>query len=167
MKGKCYLFFDEIQELDGWQEACKTLRLYDNSIFITGSNSKLLSGEFTKELSGRFVSFRIRPFVYKEILSARARLGSHLGQRHPSAGRTSRTADRRCAHRGEKACSRTRHSPSSDRTDGRRIYRSVCSPARKRRRQNSLPSFRHRRERLDRVIRRQPSSASRRIRLYP
>lgn len=65
--GKCYLFFDEIQTLDGWQDATKTLRLYDYSIFITGSNSKLLSGEFTKELSGRYVAFRIRPFVYKEI----------------------------------------------------------------------------------------------------
>ena len=65
--GKCYLFFDEIQTLDGWQDACKTLRLHDYSVFITGSNSKLLSGEFTKELAGRYVAFRIRPFVYKEI----------------------------------------------------------------------------------------------------
>lgn len=65
--GKCYLFFDEIQNLKDWQEACKTLRLDNNSLFITGSNSKLLSKEFTKELSGRYVSFRIRPFVYKEI----------------------------------------------------------------------------------------------------
>lgn len=76
--GKCYLFFDEIQELEGWQDACKTLRLYDNSIFITGSNSKLLSGEFTKELSGRFVSFRVRPFVYKEILEYAAQLGKEI-----------------------------------------------------------------------------------------
>ncbi|MBP3591484.1 MAG: ATP-binding protein [Clostridia bacterium] len=67
--GKCYLFFDEIQTLDGWQDACKTLRLYDYSLFITGSNSKLLSGEFTKELAGRYVAFRIRPFVYKEIVA--------------------------------------------------------------------------------------------------
>lgn len=66
--GKCYIFLDEIQNLDGWQDACKTLRLYENSIFITGSNSKLLSKEFTKELSGRYVAFRIRPFVYKEAL---------------------------------------------------------------------------------------------------
>ena len=73
--GRCYLFFDEIQELDGWQDACKTLRLYDNSVFITGSNSKLLSGEFTKELSGRFVSFRVRPFVFKEICEYAAQLG--------------------------------------------------------------------------------------------
>ncbi len=67
-EGKCYLFFDEIQMLDGWQDACKTLRLYNNSLFITGSNSKLLSSEFTKELSGRFVAFQIRPFVFKEIV---------------------------------------------------------------------------------------------------
>ncbi len=66
--GKCYLFFDEIQTLDGWQDACKTLRLYDYSLFITGSNSKLLSSEFSKELSGRYVAFRVRPFVYKEIV---------------------------------------------------------------------------------------------------
>lgn len=66
--GKCYIFLDEVQVLEGWQDACKTLRLYGNSVFITGSNSKLLSSEFTKELSGRYVSFRVRPFVYKEIL---------------------------------------------------------------------------------------------------
>lgn len=73
--GKCYLFFDEIQTLDGWQDACKTLRLYDYSLFITGSNSKLLSGEFTKELAGRYVAFRIRPFVYKEIVAYCKELG--------------------------------------------------------------------------------------------
>ena len=67
-EGKCYLFIDEIQELGDWAIACKTLRLHNCSIFITGSNSKLLSKEFIKELSGRYVAFRIRPFVYKEIL---------------------------------------------------------------------------------------------------
>lgn len=74
-EGKCYLFFDEIQTLDGWQDACKTLRLYEYSLFITGSNSKLLSGEFTKELSGRYVAFRVRPFVYKEIVEYCKELG--------------------------------------------------------------------------------------------
>lgn len=73
--GKCYLFFDEIQNLDGWQDACKTLRLYDYSLFITGSNSKLLAGEFTRELSGRYVAFRVRPFVYKEIIEYCRELG--------------------------------------------------------------------------------------------
>ncbi len=73
--GKCYIFLDEVQMLDNWQEACKTLRLYDNSIFITGSNSKLLAKEFTKELSGRYVSFKVKPFVYKEILEYTKELG--------------------------------------------------------------------------------------------
>ncbi len=72
------MFFDEIQALSGWQDACKTLRLYDCSLFITGSNSKLLSGEFTKELSGRYVSFRVRPFVYKEILEYAKELGKEV-----------------------------------------------------------------------------------------
>ena len=76
--GKCYLFFDEIQTLDGWQDACKTLRLYGHSLFITGSNSKLLSGEFTKELSGRYVAFRIRPFVFKEITEYCKELGKEV-----------------------------------------------------------------------------------------
>lgn len=67
--GLCYVFFDEIQEVTDWQKACKTLRLHNTSVFITGSNSKILSKEFTKEFSGRYVSFRIRPFVYKEILA--------------------------------------------------------------------------------------------------
>lgn len=66
-EGKCYCFFDEIQEVSNWQKAVKDLRLENCSIFITGSNSKLLSSEFLTLLSGRFVSFRIRPFVYKEI----------------------------------------------------------------------------------------------------
>lgn len=74
-QGKCYLFFDEIQMLDDWHIACKTLRLDNNSIFITGSNSKLLAKEFTKELSGRYVAFQIRPFVYKEILEYTQELG--------------------------------------------------------------------------------------------
>ncbi|MBQ3505426.1 MAG: ATP-binding protein [Clostridia bacterium] len=77
-EGKCYLFFDEIQTLEGWQDACKTLRLYGYSLFITGSNSKLLSGEFTKELSGRYVAFRVRPFVYKEIVEYAKELGKEV-----------------------------------------------------------------------------------------
>lgn len=68
-EGKCYVFLDEIQNVKDWAIAVKTLRLHDNSVFISGSNSKLLSKEFATELSGRYVSFRIRPFVYKEALS--------------------------------------------------------------------------------------------------
>ena len=65
---KLYLFLDEIQNVTDWNEACRTLRLYNCSVFISGSNSKLLSKEFTKELSGRYISFRVRPFIYKEAL---------------------------------------------------------------------------------------------------
>jgi len=65
--GKCYVFLDEIQEVKDWNKAIKTLRLHNNSVFITGSNSKILSKEYTDAFSGRYVSFRIRPFVYKEI----------------------------------------------------------------------------------------------------
>ena len=53
--------------IEQWNVACRTLRLKNVSLFITGSNSKLLSKEFTKELSGRYVAFRVRPFVFLEI----------------------------------------------------------------------------------------------------
>ena len=76
--GLCYVFLDEVQEIDGWQFACRSLRRENCSVFITGSNSKLLSKEFTKELSGRYVSFRIRPFVYKELLEYAEQLGKEM-----------------------------------------------------------------------------------------
>ena len=66
-KEKLYVFLDEVQTIEHWNVACRTLRLKNVSLFITGSNSKLLSKEFTKELSGRYVAFRIRPFVFAEI----------------------------------------------------------------------------------------------------
>lgn len=66
--GKCYIFLDEIQEVDNWQIAVKDLRLDNNSIFITGSNSKLLSREILSLLSGRFINIQIRPFIYNEIV---------------------------------------------------------------------------------------------------
>lgn len=66
-EGKCYVFLDEIQEIPQWQIAIKDLRLDNNSVFVTGSNSKLLSREILTLLSGRFVHFQIRPFVYSEI----------------------------------------------------------------------------------------------------
>lgn len=74
-KDKLYVFLDEVQNVKDWNEAVRTLRLYNTSVFITGSNSKLLSREFTKELSGRFVSFRIKPFVYREAKEYACQLG--------------------------------------------------------------------------------------------
>ena len=72
----CYVFLDEVQRVEGWAGACRTLRIRNCSVFISGSNSKLLSREFTKELSGRYVPFRVRPFVYREL----AEYGKELGK---------------------------------------------------------------------------------------
>ena len=73
--GLCYVFLDEVQRVNGWAGACRTLRIRNCSVFISGSNSKLLSREFTKELSGRYVSFRVRPFVYRELAEYARELG--------------------------------------------------------------------------------------------
>ena len=76
--GRCYVFLDEPQEIDGWVEVCQSLRLHGDSVFATGSNSKMLSNEYVKELSGRFVSFRIRPFVYSELMEYAQELGKEI-----------------------------------------------------------------------------------------
>ncbi len=72
---KLYLFLDEVQNVEGWNEACRSIRLQNASVFVTGSNSRLLSKEFTRELSGRYVSFRARPFVYREAKEYAEQLG--------------------------------------------------------------------------------------------
>lgn len=77
-EGKCYVFLDEIQEVENWSGICQTLRLENASVFITGSDSKLLSSEFTDAPSGRFVSFRIRPFVWKELQELASELGHSI-----------------------------------------------------------------------------------------
>ena len=74
----CYVFLDEVQRVEGWPGACRTLRIRNCSVFISGSNSKLLSREFTKELSGRYVPFRIRPFVYRELTEYGKELGKEV-----------------------------------------------------------------------------------------
>lgn len=66
---KYYLFFDEIQMVDQWEKAINSFKATLNvSIFITGSNSKLLSGELATLLSGRYVSFKLSPFSFKEVI---------------------------------------------------------------------------------------------------
>ena len=62
-----YLFFDEIQMVTGFERVINSFRAtWDVSIFITGSNSRLLSGELATYLSGRYVSFQIMPFSFQE-----------------------------------------------------------------------------------------------------
>lgn len=66
---KYYLFFDEIQMVNEWEKVINSFKATLNvSLFITGSNSKLLSGEFATLLSGRYVSFKLAPFSFKEVL---------------------------------------------------------------------------------------------------
>ncbi len=66
---KYYLLFDEIQIVDEWEKVINSFKATLNvSIFITGSNSKLLSGELATLLSGRYVSFKIAPFSFSEIV---------------------------------------------------------------------------------------------------
>ncbi len=67
---KYYLFFDEIQYVNEWEKVINSYKAkYEDkiSIFVTGSNSDLLSGELATLLSGRYVSFKIKPFSFKEI----------------------------------------------------------------------------------------------------
>lgn len=65
---KYYLFFDEIQNVMNFEKAINSFRLLNTSIFITGSNANLLSGELATLLSGRYVSFKILPFTFAEVL---------------------------------------------------------------------------------------------------
>ena len=67
-KGKIYLFFDEIQEVTGWEKCINSCRIdFDCDIYITGSNAKLLSGELATYLAGRYVEFVIYPFSFAEF----------------------------------------------------------------------------------------------------
>ena len=67
-KGKIYLFFDEIQEVDGWEKCINSCRIdFDCDIYITGSNAKVLSGELATYLAGRYVEFVIYPFSFAEF----------------------------------------------------------------------------------------------------
>ena len=68
---KYYLFFDEIQNVMNFEKAINSFRLLNTSIFITGSNANLLSGELATLLSGRYVSFKILPFTFAEVLDIR------------------------------------------------------------------------------------------------
>lgn len=71
LKGKVYLFFDEIQEVSNWEKCINSLRLdIDCDIYITGSNAKLLSGELATYLAGRYVHFTVYPFSFAEFIKA-------------------------------------------------------------------------------------------------
>lgn len=67
-KEQFHLFFDEIQEVEGWEKAINSLRVkFKADIYITGSNSRLLSGELITYIAGRYVSFVVYPFSFAEF----------------------------------------------------------------------------------------------------
>ena len=70
--GTTYLFLDEIQEIDGWEKVVNSLASgFDVDIYITGSNSRMMSSEISTYLTGRYVSFRIFTLSFKEYLTFR------------------------------------------------------------------------------------------------
>lgn len=66
--GKVYFFFDEIQNVEQWEKSINSYRVtHDCDIYITGSNSKLLSSEFATHIAGRYVSFTLYPLSFGEF----------------------------------------------------------------------------------------------------
>jgi len=71
-QGKIYIFIDEIQSIKLWEKVINSYSqdyTQEFEIFITGSNSELLSGELSTYLSGRYIEFLILPFSYKEYIT--------------------------------------------------------------------------------------------------
>jgi len=69
---KTYLFLDEIQEVADWEKAVNSFMVdFDIDIYVTGSNSRMMSSEISTYLTGRYISFRIFPLSFDEYLSFR------------------------------------------------------------------------------------------------
>ena len=78
-KGKKYLFIDEIQNVKGFEKVLNAWREEgDFSIFITGSNSYLLSGELITKLTGRYIEFNILPLTFDEYIALKSFLGKTI-----------------------------------------------------------------------------------------
>ncbi len=69
MSGKSYIFLDELQEIEGWEKTVNSLLESENAdIYITGSNSKLMSSEISTYLTGRYVIIPVYTLSFKEYL---------------------------------------------------------------------------------------------------
>ena len=67
--GRTYLFLDEVQEIEGWEKVVNSLATdYDVDLYVTGSNSRMMSSEIATYLTGRYVSFRIYTLSFQEYL---------------------------------------------------------------------------------------------------
>lgn len=74
-ENKVYLFFDEIQNVSRWEISVNSyFKLPNVEIYITGSNSKLLSGELATYLTGRYVSIEMYPFSFNEFIDFKEEL---------------------------------------------------------------------------------------------
>ncbi len=72
LKGKTYLFLDEIQEVKSWEKVVNSLMTdYDVDIYVTGSNSRMMSSEISTYLTGRYIAFRIYPLSFSEYMTFR------------------------------------------------------------------------------------------------
>lgn len=81
--GKTYFFLDEIQEVNGWERVVNSLASdYDVDIYITGSNSRMMSSEISTYLTGRYISFRIYTLSFEEYLTFK---GQHTPVENPRA----------------------------------------------------------------------------------
>ena len=68
-EGQCYVFLDEIQNVNGWEMSVSALQLMSNcDVYVTGSNSKMLSSELSTHISGRYVEIKVLPLSFKEYL---------------------------------------------------------------------------------------------------
>ena len=71
-KDKTYLFLDEIQEVSSWEKVVNSLMLdFDVDIYLTGSNSRMMSSEISTYLTGRYINFSIYPLSFAEYLTFR------------------------------------------------------------------------------------------------
>ena len=71
-QGRTYLFLDEVQEISGWEKVVNSfLGEYDVDIYVTGSNSRMMSSEIATYLTGRYVFFQVYPLSFEEYLSFR------------------------------------------------------------------------------------------------
>ena len=72
-KEKTYFFLDEVQEIDGWERAVNSLAAdCDVDIYVTGSNSRMMSSEISTYLTGRYISFKVFTLSFAEYLSFKA-----------------------------------------------------------------------------------------------
>ncbi len=76
---KYYVFLDEVQEVTSFEKVVNSLNAKGQAeVFITGSNSNLLSGELATYLTGRFVTIEVLPLSYKEIHSQKSTIDAHF-----------------------------------------------------------------------------------------